>query len=146
MAQQQPDDGGDHGDGDDRRDEEARHGVGDLGDGGLVAAASLTIRMICARVVSSPTRVASHRRKPDWLVVAAETLSPSALSTGMLSPVSALSFTALLPSSTMPSTGMFSPGRTTKTSPLRTSAMGTLTSVPPRRMGWPFWGPDSSGS
>ena len=34
-AQQQPDDGGDHCDGDDRRDEEARHGVGDLGDGGL---------------------------------------------------------------------------------------------------------------
>ena len=104
-----------------------------LAMGALVAAASLTIRMICARVVSSPTRVASHRRKPDWLVVAAETLSPSALSTGMLSPVSALSFTALLPSSTMPSTGMFSPGRTTKTSPLRTFAMGTLTSVPPRK-------------
>lgn len=35
MAQQQPDDGGHDGNGDDRRDEEARHGVGDLGDRSL---------------------------------------------------------------------------------------------------------------
>ena len=33
--------------------------------GALVAAASLTILMIWDRVVSSPTRVASQRRKPD---------------------------------------------------------------------------------
>ena len=63
--------------------------------GALVAAASLTIWMIWESVVSSPTRVASQRRKPDWLTVAAETLSPTALSTGMLSPVSADSLTAL---------------------------------------------------
>ena len=50
-----------------------------LAMGALVAAASLTIRMIWASVVSSPTRVASHFRKPDWLVVAALTLSPAAL-------------------------------------------------------------------
>lgn len=100
--------------------------------GALVAAASLTIRMIWARVVSSPTRVARHCRKPDWLVVAALTLSPAALSTGMLSPVRALSFTALVPSSTMPSTGMFSPGRTTKMSPFCTCSMGTVTSAPSR--------------
>ena len=55
--------------------------------------------MICESVVSSPTRVARQRRKPDWFSVAAETASPAALSTGMLSPVSAASFTALLPSS-----------------------------------------------
>ena len=103
-----------------------------LAMGALVAAASLTIRMIWARVVSSPTRVASHRRKPDWLAVAALTLSPAALSTGMLSPVRALSFTALLPSSTTPSTGMFSPGRTTKMSPFCTCSMGTVTSAPSR--------------
>ena len=65
-------------------------------------------------------------------MVAALTLSPSALSTGMLSPVRALSFTALLPSSTMPSTGTFSPGRTTKMSPFCTCSMGTVTSVPSR--------------
>ena len=41
----------------------------------LVAAASETIWMICESVVSCPTRVARQRRKPDWLTVAAETLS-----------------------------------------------------------------------
>ena len=48
----------------------------------------------------------------------------------MLSPVRADSFTALLPSRTMPSTGMFSPGRTTKISPLFTWSMGTSVSAP----------------
>ena len=103
-----------------------------LAMGALVAAASLTIRMIWDRVVSSPTRVASQRKKPDWLTVAAETASPGALSTGMLSPVRALSLTALAPSSTRPSTGMFSPGRTTNWSPRRTCPMGTVTSLPSR--------------
>ena len=50
----------------------------------------------------------------------------------MLSPVSAASFTALLPSSTTPSTGMVSPGRTTKMSPVRTCPMGTTVSLPER--------------
>ena len=36
-----------------------------LAIGALVAAASLTILMICERVVSSPTLVASHLRYPD---------------------------------------------------------------------------------
>ena len=101
-----------------------------LAMGALVAAASLTIWMIWERVVSSPTRVARQRRKPDWLMVAAETLSPSALSTGMLSPVRADSLTALWPSRITPSTGMFSPGRTTKMSPCRTASMGTSVSTP----------------
>ena len=103
-----------------------------LAMGALVAAASLTIRMIWERVVSSPTRVARQRIKPDWFTVAPETVSPSALSTGMLSPVRAASFTALLPSTTTPSTGMFSPGRTTKMSPCRTCSTGTSVSVPSR--------------
>ena len=88
--------------------------------GAFVAAASETILMICDSVVSSPTRVASQRRYPEVFAVAAETRSPGALSTGMLSPVSAASFTALMPSTTTPSTGMFSPGRTTKISPFFT--------------------------
>ena len=103
-----------------------------LAMGALVAAASLTILMIWERVVSSPTRVASQRMKPDWLMVAAETRSPTSLSTGMLSPVSAASLTAVWPSSTTPSTGMFSPGRTTNTSPFFTWAMGTTCSCPSR--------------
>ena len=100
--------------------------------GALVAAASLTILMICERVVSSPTRVASQRINPDWFTVAADTASPGFLSTGMLSPVRAASFTALVPSRTTPSTGMFSPGRTTKTSPFFTCSTGTVTSCPSR--------------
>ena len=98
--------------------------------GALVAAASLTIRIIWDNVVSSPTLVASQTRKPDRFRVAAETGSPFSLSTGMLSPVRAASFTALLPSVTIPSTGMLSPGLTTKQSPSLTCSMGTVTSVP----------------
>ena len=64
--------------------------------------------------------------------MAAETASPGALSTGMLSPVRADSLTALVPSRTTPSTGIFSPGRTAKTSPRRTCPTGTVTSLPSR--------------
>ena len=103
-----------------------------LAMGALVAAASLTIWIIWERVVSSPTRVARHLRKPDWFTVAADTPSPGALSTGMLSPVRADSLTALDPSATTPSTGMFSPGRTRKMSSFRTCSMGTVTSFPSR--------------
>ena len=101
-----------------------------LAMGALVAAASETMRMIWLSVVSSPTRVASQRINPAWLTVAADTMSPCALSTGMLSPVRADSSTELLPSSTTPSTGIFSPGRTTKTSPFLTVSMGTVFSCP----------------
>ena len=103
-----------------------------LAMGALVAAASLTIFMIWERVVSSPTRDASQRIKPDWFTVAADTISPGPLSAGMLSPVRAASLTALSPSKTTPSTGMFSPGRTTKISPFFTWAMGTSVSTPSR--------------
>ena len=85
-------------------------------------------------MVSSPTRVARQRMKPTWFTVAAETRSPAALSTGMLSPVRADSSTALLPSSTTPSTGMFSPGRTRNTSPFCTCSMGTVFSSPSTSM------------
>ena len=98
--------------------------------GALVAAASLTMRMICASVVSSPTRAASHRINPDWFIVAADTMSPFSLSTGMLSPVSADSFTAVLPSTTIPSTGILSPGLTTKISPFVICSTGSVSSLP----------------
>ena len=103
-----------------------------LAIGALVAAASLTIWIIWDRVVSSPTRVARHRIKPDWLTVAADTESPSSLSTGILSPVRADSLTALVPSITTPSTGIFSPGRTTKISSFSTWSMETSSSTPSR--------------
>ena len=57
--------------------------------GALVLPASSTKRMICARVVSSPTREARKRKEPFLLMVAEMTVSPSPFSTGMLSPVMA---------------------------------------------------------
>ena len=100
--------------------------------GAFVAAASLTILIICERAVSSPTFMARHLIKPDWFTVAADTLSPTSLSAGTLSPVSADSFTALLPSITTPSAGMLSPGRTRKISPMTICSAGTVTSLPSR--------------
>ena len=100
--------------------------------GALVAAASLTIWMTWDRLVSSPTRVARQRRKPDWLRVAEDTGEPGSLSTGMDSPVSAASLTALSPSRTMPSTGIVSPGRTIKISPFCTRSMSMVSSTPSR--------------
>ena len=61
--------------------------------GALVAEASVTVFIISAKVVSPPTRVALHFTKPNLLIVAADTLSPTALSTGILSPVRADSST-----------------------------------------------------
>ena len=101
-----------------------------LAIGALVAAASLTICIIFDNVVSSPTLVASHLIKPDIFNVAADTSSLISLSTGILSPVSADSFTALLPSTIIPSTGIFSPGLTTKMSPFFIFSTGTLTVSP----------------
>ena len=98
--------------------------------GAFVAAASLTILMMADSVVSSPTLVASQTIYPEVFIVAADTGSPTAFSTGTLSPVRADSFTALAPSFTYPSTGMLSPGRTAKRSPTFTVSMGTVTSVP----------------
>ena len=101
-----------------------------LAIGALVAEASDTIFIICESVVSRPTRVALALMYPDVFRVAAETVSPSDLSTGMLSPVSADSSTAVVPSVITPSTGTFSPGRTAKMSPTAISSIGTVTSLP----------------
>ena len=103
-----------------------------LASGALVAAASRTSRMTWERVVSCPTRVARQVSAPFWLMVAALTVEPGNLSTGMLSPVRAASFTEDTPSATVPSTGMLSPGRTRNRSPTFTSATGTCTCFPSR--------------
>ena len=101
--------------------------------GALEEDASSTSRIIWARVVSSPTRRASKVKAPDLLMEAAATLSPTPLSTGMDSPVRALSSTAEAPSTITPSTGMDWPGRTTIRSPTRTSSTGISVSTPSRR-------------
>ena len=99
-----------------------------LAIGALDPALSLTILMICASVVSSPTFVARHLMYPERFIVPADTLSPAVLSTGTDSPVSAASSTAQSPSVITPSTGIAPPGLTTYKSPTDTSSTGTVTS------------------
>ena len=82
--------------------------------------------------MSSPTRVARQRRRPETSVVAAETAAPGAFATGTLSPVSVDSSAAPSPSSTTPSTGTAIPRRTTNKSPTRTCPTGTFASAPSR--------------
>ncbi len=60
------------------------------------------------------------------------TRSPGRLATGIDSPVSIDSSTALVPDVISPSTGMRSPGLTITVSPRRTSPMGTSVSRPSR--------------
>ena len=101
--------------------------------GARLPCASSTSRTICASAVSRPTRVASTTIAPVVLSVAPTTSSPSTFSTGIGSPVSMDSSTAVRPVRTTPSTATFSPGRTRNRSPTATSAAGTSTSVPSRK-------------
>ena len=100
--------------------------------GAFDAAASLTIFIIRERVVSSPTLTASQVTNPVRLIVAVLSSSPASLSTGILSPVSALSSTLVVSLMILPSTAILSPGLTTKISPGFTSSEGTVTSMPSR--------------
>ena len=99
--------------------------------GAFVAAALETISMIWERLVSFPTLSALPVIKPERFKVPAESFAPSSLSTGMDSPVSADSSTAVLPERTMPSTGICSPGFTRNVSFTSTSSIGTVLSTPP---------------
>ena len=108
--------------------------------GGLVALASSTRRTICARLVSAPTRVARKVKLPVRLMVAALTASPARFSTGMDSPVRALSSTELVPSTTTPSTGSDSPGRTRMRSPGCRFSAATSRSWPPSSTTWAVLG------
>ena len=98
--------------------------------GALPACASTTSRVMWARWVSAPTRVAVTVRVPSTLTVAPVTGSPGATSTGTGSPVSREVSTALSPETTTPSVAIRSPGRTTNTSPTLTCEAGTLVSTP----------------
>ena len=67
------------------------------------------------------------------LIVPPISLAPGSFSTGIDSPVTIDSSTALLPSSTTPSTGTLSPGRTRRRSPTCTCSSGTSSSSPSSR-------------
>ncbi len=85
---------------------------------------------IWASRVSLPTRSARITKPPVPFTVPAVTRAPGVFSTGIDSPVTIDSSTALVPSITTPSTGIFSPGRTRRRSPGWTSSIGTSRSVP----------------
>ena len=98
--------------------------------GALVAWARATVRLIEARTVSEPTWVARASSRPVVFTVAPVSSSPGPTSTGMDSPVSMEASTADSPSRTTASVAIFSPGRTAKVSPTRSSDTGTVRSVP----------------
>ena len=95
--------------------------------------ASLTICTICASSVSAPTFSASINRLPVPFTVAPISLSPVPFSTGIGSPVTIDSSTALIPLVTDPSTGIFSPGLTRRISPVTTCSSGISSSLPSAR-------------
>jgi hypothetical protein len=100
--------------------------------GAFEPCASSTSLMMRERTVSAPTFVARKVIEPFLLMLAPMTLSPGPFSTGMLSPVSMDSSTAVRPLATSPSTGIFSPGLTRRMSPSSTSSIGISTSAPSR--------------
>jgi hypothetical protein len=92
--------------------------------------ASATMATMRERSVSAPTFSALITNEPVPFTVAPTTRSPACFSTGMGSPLTIDSSTALAPSRTMPSTGTFSPGRTRSRSPTATTSRGTSSSDP----------------
>ena len=118
-----------------------------LAMGALVAAASLTIRMIWARVVSSLHAGAASAPQEAGLIGrgGAHLVSRHFVHRDALAGQAFRLRRCCLPPMT-PSTGMFSPGRTTKMSPFCTCSMwdGHLGTVP--QQGNFVLGPASSGS
>jgi hypothetical protein len=85
--------------------------------GARLRCASATICTMRASRVSRPTPRASTIRDPVPLTVPPTTSLPAFFVTGIDSPVTRDSSTALAPSTTTPSTGTFSPGLTRSRSP-----------------------------
>ena len=98
--------------------------------GARLRCACATICTICASMVSAPILSARMMSAPLPLMAPPINLSPVSLVTGMLSPVTKDSSTALRPDSTTPSTGILSPGRTRNSSPTCTRSR-PMTSSPP---------------
>lgn len=98
--------------------------------GAFELCASSTIFIMRLNAVPSPTAVALKFKLPFLFIVPPMTLSPCFFSTGIDSPVIIDSSTEESPEITMPSTGIFSPGLTINMSPIMTSSIGTLSSLP----------------
>ncbi len=98
--------------------------------GARLRCAAATMATMRASSVSPPTFSARMTSAPLPLIVAPTTFAPADFSTGIGSPETIDSSTALRPSRTRPSTGIFSPGRTRNRSPTRTSPNATSVSLP----------------
>ena len=98
--------------------------------GARLLCASATNATIWASIVPAPTLSARITNEPVPFTVPPISRSPGCLATGMDSPVTIDSSTALLPSSTVPSTGTPAPGRTRRRSPGCTSASRISSSSP----------------
>ncbi len=101
-----------------------------LAIGAFEDAASLTVLIILENTVSSPIASALILTAPERFIVAPVTLSPTDLSTGMLSPVIADSSAEQVPSIISPSTAKLSPALVKITSPILISETGTVFSSP----------------
>ena len=104
--------------GQDRRNEPGSHRIGEALDRRPGCAAHpATICTIRDSRVSAPIFSAVITSAPVPLMEPPMTFAPTALATGVGSPVTIDSSTALVPSATAPSTGTASPGRTRSRSP-----------------------------
>ncbi len=121
---------GQDGDRDHHGDEPAGHFVRKPLNGSADRCASATILTIWDSMVSRPTLPASMMKPPVWVHGTPDQVAPTALVTGIDSPVIIDSSTELRPSSIVPSTGTFSPGRTLSLSPTATASSPMSSSVP----------------
>ncbi len=112
--------------------------------GAFDVAASSTIAAIFATVVSSPTDSARISAYPVTRIVPQMSLSPTAFSTGTLSPVITLSSDAPPPVTITPSQGMPPPARMSTMSPETRVSAGIVTTSSPRRTSAVFGARSSS--
>ena len=95
--------------------------------GALLAAAPATSATICWYWLSAARAVATICTASGPLTEPLSSSSPACFSTGRLSPVIEDSSSAVSADRSVPSTGTISLGRTSSTSPGRTSSIGTST-------------------
>mmetsp|Transcript_41062 Transcript_41062/g.97565 ORF Transcript_41062/g.97565 Transcript_41062/m.97565 type:complete len:523 (-) Transcript_41062:835-2403(-) len=97
--------------------------------GGLEACASSIILTIWLRTVSVPVDVTRRNTVPSRTTVAPRILSSTVFTTGMLSPVSMLSSTSAVPTTTTPSAGTDEPRTTLRRSPTWSCSAGISRSL-----------------
>ena len=98
--------------------------------GARLLCACATICTIWASIVSRPTLSARMTKLPVWFMVPPMTFAPASLVSGMDSPVTMDSSSALRPSSSVPSTGTLCPGLTRRRSPTTIASTATSSSLP----------------